>query len=259
MTVTAGATTTAADFALGVAVAQLEEVVTTATGQQRKVELGNAISTLGDVGKRVEEIARSQRDRPDDREVRRASACCPARARRRADDPHSRHLVDQLEQRADLVRRRRSLSTSARSSSRRRAQTPVSLLNNLNPEEIEDIEIVKGPSAATLYGTTRPTASSSSRRRRAAPAATHWNWYGRGAHDRRSQRTIRRMYANFGHTPANPATAIRCQLATMMTPQFSLSREARRASPTASRTTTPQRSGQHVHRTSAAAACSACT
>ena len=28
-----------------------------------------------------------------------------------------------------------------------------SMLNNINPEDIEDIEIVKGPSAATLYGT----------------------------------------------------------------------------------------------------------
>src|SRR5439155_19799833 len=28
-----------------------------------------------------------------------------------------------------------------------------SFLNGLNPEDIEDIEIVKGPSAATLYGT----------------------------------------------------------------------------------------------------------
>ena len=55
VTVTAGGTTTA-DFVLAVAVAQLDEVVTTATGQQRKVEIGNAISTLGDVGKRVEEM-----------------------------------------------------------------------------------------------------------------------------------------------------------------------------------------------------------
>src|SRR5436309_2571330 len=48
--------TTVTDFALAIAIAQLEEVVTTATGQQRKVELGNAISTLGDVGKRVETV-----------------------------------------------------------------------------------------------------------------------------------------------------------------------------------------------------------
>ena len=31
--------------------------------------------------------------------------------------------------------------------------TQASFLNDLDPNEIEDIEIVKGPSAATLYGT----------------------------------------------------------------------------------------------------------
>ena len=54
VTVTSGETVNA-DFVLPIAVAQLEEVVTTATGQQRKVELGNAVSTLGNVTKRVEE------------------------------------------------------------------------------------------------------------------------------------------------------------------------------------------------------------
>ena len=34
---------------------KLPEIVTTATGEQRRVEIGNAISTLGDVNKRVEE------------------------------------------------------------------------------------------------------------------------------------------------------------------------------------------------------------
>src|SRR5690242_15092053 len=41
------------DFALTTAVVQLQEVVTTATGQQRRTELGNAISTL-DIAKKVE-------------------------------------------------------------------------------------------------------------------------------------------------------------------------------------------------------------
>src|SRR5262249_55005896 len=53
VTITAGQTTNVT-FALTVAVAQLDEVVTTATGQQRRAEIGNAISTLGDVGKTVE-------------------------------------------------------------------------------------------------------------------------------------------------------------------------------------------------------------
>ena len=54
LVVAAGASTTL-DFAMQVAVVQLQEIVTTATGQQRRVELGNTIATLGDVSKRVEE------------------------------------------------------------------------------------------------------------------------------------------------------------------------------------------------------------
>ena len=55
VTVTNGATTTA-DVTMQVAVTQLEEVVTTATGQQRRVEIGNAVSTLGDVAAKVEQM-----------------------------------------------------------------------------------------------------------------------------------------------------------------------------------------------------------
>ena len=52
--VTNGGSATA-DFQMKQAIVQLQEIVTTATGQQRKVELGNAISTLGDVGVKVEQ------------------------------------------------------------------------------------------------------------------------------------------------------------------------------------------------------------
>src|SRR5439155_1278798 len=41
-------------FTMVPAVVVLADIVTTATGDQRRVELGNAISTLGDVNKRVE-------------------------------------------------------------------------------------------------------------------------------------------------------------------------------------------------------------
>ena len=37
------------------AVVQLQEIVTTATGQQRRVEIGNAVTTLGDIGQKVEQ------------------------------------------------------------------------------------------------------------------------------------------------------------------------------------------------------------
>ena len=55
--VSAGASVTV-DFQMKQAVVQLQEIVTTATGDQRRVELGNAVTTLGDVGQQG-------RDNPD--------------------------------------------------------------------------------------------------------------------------------------------------------------------------------------------------
>ena len=82
--------------------------------------------------------------------------------------------------------------------------TQVSLLNNINPEEIADIEIVKGPSAATLYGPTRRTASSSSRRRRARPARRAGPGMATAASCRIATRTPRSTPS--GDTrPGNPA------------------------------------------------------
>ena len=52
-TVTAGQTTTV-DFVLARAVIQLQEVVTTATGESRKVELGNTVATI-DVAKKLDD------------------------------------------------------------------------------------------------------------------------------------------------------------------------------------------------------------
>ncbi len=46
--VSAGASVTV-DFQMKQAIVQLQEIVTTATGDQRRVEIGNAVSTLGDV------------------------------------------------------------------------------------------------------------------------------------------------------------------------------------------------------------------
>ena len=54
VTLTNGGTATL-DFTLAASIVQLQEIVTTATGEQRRVEIGNAISTIGDVGKRVAE------------------------------------------------------------------------------------------------------------------------------------------------------------------------------------------------------------
>jgi hypothetical protein len=53
VTVAANGTTTI-DFAMAASVVKLTEIVTTATGEQRKVELGHSVTTLGDISLKVE-------------------------------------------------------------------------------------------------------------------------------------------------------------------------------------------------------------
>ena len=215
--------TVVADFALTVAVAQLEEVVTTATGQQRKVELGNAISTLGDVGKRVETS-----------EISNVTDLLVAKS------PGVSVLPSPVQGGAPTVRIRGISSISLTNApiwvvdgvryntnnpSTSAGQTPVTLLNNLSPEEIEDIEIVKGPSAATLYGTNAANGVIVITTKKGRAGSTHWNWTAesRTIDDRTHYQA---QYANFGHTPANPTKEIRCQLPVMVTPQFSIAQGA---------------------------------
>jgi TonB-linked SusC/RagA family outer membrane protein len=151
VTVAAGGTTTL-DFALNASVVKLTEVVTTATGEtQRKVELGNSVQTLGNIAQNVEQ-----------RPVTNLADLMVAKA------PGVQVLGGNMTGSAPVVRIRgiKSLSLSSepiyvidgvRMNSSvvgiNTGGTQASLLNVINPEEIADIEIVKGPSAATLYGT----------------------------------------------------------------------------------------------------------
>jgi TonB-linked SusC/RagA family outer membrane protein len=56
----------------------------------------------------------------------------------------------------------------------------VSRMNDLNPEEIESIEIVKGPSAATLYGTEAANGVIRITTKRGIAGAPQWNVYAEG-------------------------------------------------------------------------------
>jgi TonB-linked SusC/RagA family outer membrane protein len=214
VTVTAGQTTTA-DFNLQIAVAQLEEVVTTATGQQRKVELGNAISTLGDVGKRVETVPTHNLS---DLMIGKSPGVTLLPGTELGGAPTVR------------IRGVSSISLSnapiwyvdgvrySAGSLRSGTDVGFSLLNSLNPEEIEDIEIVKGPSAATLYGTNAANGVVVITTKKGRSGSTRWNWAaeGRTVDDRVDYQS---MYANFGKDTKTGITT-RCQLATMTTAAF---------------------------------------
>jgi TonB-linked SusC/RagA family outer membrane protein len=216
----AAGSSTVADFVLKQAIVQLEEVVTTATGQQRKVELGNAISTLGNVAKKVEETPVMAMQ---DLLVAKApgvnvlsGSVVGAAPTIRVRGVSSINLSNAPIWVVDGVRY--NIDQSAASA----GQTPISLINNLSPEEIEDIEIVRGPSAATLYGTNAANGVIVVTTKKGRAGSTRWNFSAetRTIDDRNPYQA---QYANWGHTPAAPTKNIRCQLYVMQTSAFKIS------------------------------------
>ena len=232
VTVTAGQTATA-DFQLNIAVTQLPDVVTTATGQARRVELGNAIATLGDVGLKVEQS-----------EISTTADLLTAKA------PGVVVLPGSILGGAPTVRVRGVSSISLTNSPiwvvdgvristgnvSSGTDSQFSLLNAMNPDEIEDIEIVKGPSAATLYGTDAANGVIVVTTKKGKSGASRWTYFGElGNVDDRANYPD--MYANWGHTLKNPTVNTRCQLATMASRRHRHRRATPPASWTASRTT----------------------
>ncbi|MGH7618824.1 MAG: SusC/RagA family TonB-linked outer membrane protein [Gemmatimonadaceae bacterium] len=210
----AGGTATV-DFTMSQAVILLPDVVTTATGEQRRVELGNAVTALTDVNSKVETTPVSNiadllvAKAPGVIVLPGAMTGANATIRIRglsslatsgsgiSNDPI--YVIDGVRMAAGTI----SLGTGG---------TTASLLNTLDPNEIEDIEIVKGPSAATLYGTDAANGVIVISTKKGHAGATRWTWFGQGeaVSDRNAYSTD---YASWGHDPTSNAVK-RCTLIT---------------------------------------------
>jgi TonB-linked SusC/RagA family outer membrane protein len=150
ITVAAGQATTL-DLALSKSVISLQEVVTTATGDTRRVEIGNAISNI-DAKKVVESTPISTvsdllNSRAPGVSVQTGTQTGVG-SRIRVRGNNSLSLNNDPIYVIDGVR-----MTSNQASGFSTGGNRPNRVGDLNPEEIENIEIVKGPSAATLYGT----------------------------------------------------------------------------------------------------------
>ncbi|MBC7673700.1 MAG: SusC/RagA family TonB-linked outer membrane protein, partial [Polaromonas sp.] len=147
----AAGTPLSVDLALAKAVFELQPVATTATGEQRRVEIGNSISNIN-----AAEITKSS-------PISSVSDLLNSRApgvsvltgtqtgvgsRIRIRGNNSLSLNNDPIYVIDGVR-----MTSNQASGFSTGGNRPNRVGDLNPEEIENIEIVKGPSAATLYGT----------------------------------------------------------------------------------------------------------
>ena len=209
VSVAAGASATV-DFTMAQAIVQLQEVVTTATGEQRKVELGNAVSTIN----ASERVASSSISNMADLLVAKApgviisppnmsGAAQTIRIRGNSSISLNNDPIFII----DGVRMNSSTISAGLGG------TNFSFLNTLSPEEIEDIEIVKGPSAATLYGTAAANGVIVVTTKKGKAGSTRWQWFGQvgSVQDRNEYPST---YALWGHAPSNPSKPIRCQLAT---------------------------------------------
>ena len=174
---TVGAMPAVVDFSLATVAISLTPVVTTATGETRRVELGNSIPSIP-----AAEVARTAplRNLDDLLNSRTAGVVVTtgtqtgtgSRIRIRgqsslnlSNDPI--YIIDGIRMTSDIGSI--TYGTSGANPSR---------VGDLNPDEIENIEIVKGPSAATLYGTdaANGVVVITTKRGRAGPA--RWYTYG---------------------------------------------------------------------------------
>jgi TonB-linked SusC/RagA family outer membrane protein len=214
VSVAPGAAVTA-DFTLSPSLVKLTEIVTTATGQQRRVELGNSVQTLGDVGQKVETAPVTNLS---DLMVGKAPGVQVLAGNMTGSAPSIRirglkslslssepiYVIDGVRMNAGAI----NIGTASNNNG-----TTASYLNALNPEEIADIEIVKGPSAATLYGTDAANGVIVITTKKGASGPARWTIHaGAGlVQDRNNYPT---QYALWGHLAAAPTTPVRCLLVT---------------------------------------------
>jgi TonB-linked SusC/RagA family outer membrane protein len=175
VTAAAGQETTA-DFAMRAVPISLTPIVTTATGEQRRVELGNSTAHI--------DVAEDTKSRPissmGDLLAGKAAGVTVypgmqtgAGIRIRIRGTSSLSLTNNPIYVIDGIR----MEGTTGSSSIGVGGTTPSRIGDLNPEEIESIEIVRGPSAATLYGTDAANGVVLITTKRGVPGRTQWTYY----------------------------------------------------------------------------------
>jgi TonB-linked SusC/RagA family outer membrane protein len=164
------------DFALVLTPYSLDEVIVTATGSQAKREVGNAVSTV-DVAPLVQNAPIANMS---DLLAARAPGVvvlpgnmtgAGGRVRVRGNSSLSLsnnpiYVVDGIRYVSDVGSA--SIGTGGTNPSR---------LNDLNPEEIESIDVVRGPSASTLYGTDAANGVVVIKTKRGRAGRPVWNAY----------------------------------------------------------------------------------
>src|SRR5688572_23832564 len=214
VTVGAGETVTA-DFQMPPIATTLSPVVTTATGDQRRVEVGNAIAQIN----ATEIVERTATSNIGDLLTAKAAGVMVipgtqtgAGIRIRIRGTSSLSLSNNPIYIIDGVR----VEGTTGSSSVSVGGTTASRVGDLNPEEIETIEIVRGPSAATLYGTDAANGVIVITTKRGSVGRPQWTYYTEqtAITDRNDYPTAYRAWRTGTTTTTNstPSNTVQCFL-----------------------------------------------
>jgi TonB-linked SusC/RagA family outer membrane protein len=157
----------------------LAPVVTTATGEQRRVEIGNSVAQIDAASlletapvKSIDDVINARAPGV----IVTSGTQTGAGSRIRIRGQNSLSLANDPIFVIDGVR----MTSNVNSSSLFTGGAQPSRVGDLNPEEIENIEIVKGPSAATLYGTDAANGVIVITTKRGRAGRTAWTVYGEG-------------------------------------------------------------------------------
>ena len=168
------------EFTLAPVAVSLSPVVTTATGDQRRVEQGTTIAQIDAAKVAAEAPIRSVDDLINSRAAgvsvqTGTQTGTGSRVRIRgqsslnlANDPI--YVIDGVRMTSDVGS---GFGTGGAGQSR---------VGDLNPDEIENVEVVKGPSAATLYGTDAANGVIVITTKKGRAGAPRWNVYGEGGY-----------------------------------------------------------------------------
>jgi TonB-linked SusC/RagA family outer membrane protein len=198
----AGASATA-DFTLSVAALTLDQLVVTATGEQVKREVGHAVARVD-----AAELTQTRSiSNMNDLLVARTPGVTVtpgnitgAEARVRIRGNNSLSLDNDPVYYIDGIR----MESANGSTSIGIGGTEISRVNDINPEEIESIEFVKGPAASTLYGTDAANGVIVIKTKKGRAGRTQWQAYAEGGfiRDHNTYPTAYRGWTT-GSTPAN--------------------------------------------------------
>jgi len=171
------------DFALTPAPVQLDEIVTTATGEQRKLEVGNVVATI-DAARVAEESPITEfgnllSGRAAGVQVQKTGGTTGTGTRIRIRGSNSVSLSNEPLYYVDGIRMESGASSATLDIGGfgQGAGAAPSRINDLNPEDIESIEIVKGPAAATLYGIQASNGVVRITTKRGRAGRARWNLY----------------------------------------------------------------------------------